>query len=207
MELQAAVSALEHAISRYDLSGFRKVIVYCDSTYVVNNQNNAMFTWPSNRWMTKDGNPVLHADLWKRLNKLRQRCRTRIEFRWVKGHAGNRHNNRADKLAKASANSGLMNAPRRVTKIRRKTSAAFTKSGSVKMRGQRLRIRVVQSEYVRKYRLHRLRYEVLSQASKYVGLVDMIWSEIALDAGHTYLVTVNRNDRAPRILKVLEALD
>jgi ribonuclease HI len=55
-------------------------------------------TWKSNGWRTASRKPVKNEDLWRRLDAAAERHA--IEWRWVKGHAGNELNERADELAR-----------------------------------------------------------------------------------------------------------
>jgi ribonuclease HI len=110
MELQALITALrainERRVPPHLLSDIRKIDVFTDSIYVVDNLNNAVYVWPSNDWLTGRGHPVLNADLWKLLVREYKKLRKsqRVEVKWGKGHsATNPHNKAADKLAKASA--------------------------------------------------------------------------------------------------------
>ena len=55
--------------------------------------------WKRRDWKTADKKPVKNVDLWQRLDALTQKHT--IEWRWVKGHAGDPGNERADELARA----------------------------------------------------------------------------------------------------------
>jgi RNase H len=110
-----------------------------DATYAAEDLNNALYNWPRNGWTTREGAPVLNADLWKELTreyrKLKQQ-RLRVEITWRKGHsASNPHNKVADKLAKQSAGSPL-EATRVAPVVRRKKSMRTTERGSELMLGQ-----------------------------------------------------------------------
>ena len=54
------------------------------------------------------------------------------------------------------------------------------------MKGQRIRIRVVQPEYLNEHKLHRYRYEVISKGSRFFGNLGFIHSAHPLKAGHHY---------------------
>jgi ribonuclease HI len=110
MELQAVITGLQTLNQRRVppalLREIRRVDIYTDATYLVENLSNAIYVWPANDWMTAAGTPVLNADLWKQLvheyKKLRKS--DRVDIKWGKGHSSrNPHNKAADKLAKASA--------------------------------------------------------------------------------------------------------
>lgn len=95
MELTAAIEGLA-ALTRPS-----KVIIYTDSTYVRNGIMKWVSGWQSNGWKTKDKKPVKNADLWRRL--IEEEKRHEVEWRWVKGHAGDHFNEIADELATTAA--------------------------------------------------------------------------------------------------------
>ena len=90
MELTAAVRALEALKRPCD------VIVHTDSEYVKNGITTWMPGWKRNGWKRKDG-ALKNIDLWQRLDELT--AAHRIEWRWLKGHAGHEFNERCDALA------------------------------------------------------------------------------------------------------------
>ena len=91
MELHACIEALGR------LSRRCRVRVFTDSTYVRNGIQSWLGNWKNNNWKTSAKKPVKNRDLWKQLDQLA--ARHDIEWRWVKGHAGNPGNERADRLA------------------------------------------------------------------------------------------------------------
>lgn len=91
MELCAAIEALQ-ALSRPCA-----VVLYTDSQYVRNGIEDWLPDWKRRGWRTAARKPVKNADLWRRLDELVQNHR--IEWHWVRGHAGNPGNERADELA------------------------------------------------------------------------------------------------------------
>jgi ribonuclease HI len=95
MELLAAIRALE-ALKRPC-----HVILTTDSNYVKDGITKWIFGWQKNGWRTADKKPVKNAELWQEL--LQAARPHRIDWRWVKGHAGHPENERADKLACAAA--------------------------------------------------------------------------------------------------------
>ncbi len=92
MELMAAISALEA------LKGPSFVELHTDSQYVKNGIQIWIRNWKSNGWRTANKKPVKNAELWQRLDIARQRHE--MDWRWVKGHAGDVENERADELAR-----------------------------------------------------------------------------------------------------------
>ncbi len=97
MELMAAIEAL-NAVRR-DGS---KIVLITDSVYVRDGITKWLAGWKRNGWKTASKSPVKNADLWRRLDEARNRHD--VEWRWVKGHAGDPGNERADELA----NEGLL---------------------------------------------------------------------------------------------------
>jgi len=93
MELTAAISALE-ALKRPC-----EVALHTDSQYLRQGVTGWIFGWKKNGWRTADKKPVKNVDLWRRLDEAVQRHK--IDWRWVKGHAGDEMNERADELARA----------------------------------------------------------------------------------------------------------
>ena len=61
--------------------------------------------WKQNGWRTSAKKPVKNEDLWRRLDEVAQRHR--IDWRWVKGHAGHDENERADELAREGLKEAL----------------------------------------------------------------------------------------------------
>jgi len=91
MELTAAIRALE-ALKRPC-----SVALYTDSPYVRQGITLWLPQWVARGWKTADRKPVKNQDLWLRLDELARLHR--VEWHWVKGHAGHPENERADGLA------------------------------------------------------------------------------------------------------------
>jgi ribonuclease HI len=91
MELLAAIRALE-ALKRPC-----EVALYTDSIYVRDGITKWIHGWRRNGWKTADRKPVKNAELWQEL--LDAAAPHKVDWRWVKGHAGHPENERADKLA------------------------------------------------------------------------------------------------------------
>lgn len=91
MEIMAAIEAL-NALKRPC-----RVILTTDSVYVRDGITKWVHGWVRNGWKTAAKKPVKNADLWKDL--LAAVERHEIDWRWVKGHAGDVGNERADALA------------------------------------------------------------------------------------------------------------
>ncbi|WFP51817.1 ribonuclease HI [Methylomonas sp. EFPC3] len=91
MELMAAIQALE------TLNKPCSVRLYTDSKYVLQGITEWMPNWKKRAWKTAANQPVKNVELWQRLDSAIQRHR--IDWVWVKGHAGVPGNERADQLA------------------------------------------------------------------------------------------------------------
>jgi ribonuclease HI len=205
MELQACIEALEETSDRGLASSIGKIVVHTDSQYVVGNVNQAKFTWPKQRWMTRPGTPVLNVDLWKRLVRAIKNAERRVDFEWVQGHSKDLHNRAVDKMAKGSAKSTLKPALS-VVSVRKKWTAESLSIGSVRMLGQRLSIRVITCEWLHQQKLWKLKYEVISEGSPFLGKVDIVYATSVLADGHSYFVEVNQDTANPRIARVFREL-
>jgi len=73
------------------------VVLYTDSVYVQKGITEWLANWKARGWKTAAKKPVKNDDLWRRLDEVA--AQHEIEWRWVKGHAGNPGNERADELA------------------------------------------------------------------------------------------------------------
>ena len=91
MELQAAIEALKV------LKRSCEVELYTDSEYLRKGVTEWMQGWIKNGWRTAAKKPVKNKDLWLALDQ--QISRHEIEWHWVKGHAGDPGNEKADELA------------------------------------------------------------------------------------------------------------
>ena len=91
MELTAAIRALEALKSVAD------VHLHTDSMYMRDGITKWIHNWRDNGWRTKERKPVKNLDLWQKLDELCQFHK--VNWYWVKGHAGHEGNERADMLA------------------------------------------------------------------------------------------------------------
>ena len=92
MELKAAIAALE-ALGRTS-----NITIITDSNYVKNGITDWVHGWKHNGWRTSNKKLVKNVELWQRLDAAQQRHS--VTWKWVKGHAGNPENERADELAR-----------------------------------------------------------------------------------------------------------
>ena len=97
MELTAVIEALSALTRPCD------VVVHTDSEYVPKGITEWIHNWKRRARTTADWKPVKNAELWQRLDALRERHR--VQWRWVKGHAGDPGNEHADALANRGAES------------------------------------------------------------------------------------------------------
>lgn len=93
MELLAVIQALA-ALKRPC-----SVALYLDSQYVRQGITEWIHGWKKKNWRTAAGQPVKNVELWQQLDELAHRGGHRISWHWVKGHAGDPGNERADALA------------------------------------------------------------------------------------------------------------
>ena len=91
MELMGAISALEA------LRKPSRVLLHTDSQYVLKGMTEWIRDWRRRGWLTADKKPVKNVDLWQRLDAAA--APHQIEWRWVRGHAGDPGNERVDALA------------------------------------------------------------------------------------------------------------
>ena len=93
MELLATIRALE-ALK----GGPHTVHLFTDSSYVKDGISGWIHGWKKNGWKTAAKKPVKNVELWQELDGLARRHK--VEWHWVKGHAGDPDNERADELAR-----------------------------------------------------------------------------------------------------------
>ncbi len=93
MELQAAIEALNA------LKQPSQVELYTDSQYVKGGMTGWIIGWKKNGWKTSAKKPVKNEELWRALDEAVSRHK--INWHWVKGHAGHAENERADELARS----------------------------------------------------------------------------------------------------------
>jgi len=92
MELMAAIAALEALKRRCEVD------LHTDSQYLRQGITGWIKGWKKNGWRTASKEPVKNVDLWQRLDDVVNRHE--VMWHWVRGHAGNAGNERADQLAR-----------------------------------------------------------------------------------------------------------
>lgn len=94
MEFQAILEALKY------FKKPKKFTIYSDSQYAVFSITRWSKMWAANNWLTKTGDPVKNKELLQEI--LQEMKRHKVSFQWVKGHAGNLYNERADLIAQTA---------------------------------------------------------------------------------------------------------
>ena len=92
MEMTAVIQALRH------FSDGQALVLYTDSSYVKDGITKWIAGWKRNGWRTSQRKPVKNQDLWRAIDQ--ESTRLDVDWRWVKGHAGNQWNEKADELAR-----------------------------------------------------------------------------------------------------------
>jgi ribonuclease HI len=101
MEMMAVIEALTALKRPCD------VVLHLDSQYVLKGITEWLVGWKAKGWKTAAKQPVKNVDLWQRLDALVAGGGHSIDWRWVKGHAGDPGNERADALANAGVEKAL----------------------------------------------------------------------------------------------------
>lgn len=101
MELMAAIAGLEALTRPCDVE------LFSDSKYLTDAFNQKWIdSWVANNWRRGKSGPVKNIDLWERL--LDAKAPHRVNFIWVKGHAGHPENERCDRLATEAADGEIL---------------------------------------------------------------------------------------------------
>ena len=98
MEMQAALEALKHLNAEDEV-----IELYTDSNYLRQGITEWIHNWKKNNWKTAAKKPVANRDLWIEISDLNEKMN--VQWNWVKGHAGDPGNERADELANMGAES------------------------------------------------------------------------------------------------------
>lgn len=116
MELRAAIEALKFIQNQgstfLPIQG-RTLVLYSDSSYVVNGITKWVFGWQKNNWITSTKSPVENRDLWEELFEVTQG--KKIEWKQVGGHVGVVGNERCDEIAQTYAELTLTDAEKTLT--------------------------------------------------------------------------------------------
>ncbi len=98
MEMQAALEALKYLKDEDEV-----IELYTDSNYLRQGITEWIHNWKKNNWKTAAKKPVANRDLWIEISDLNEKMN--VQWNWVKGHAGDPGNERADELANIGAES------------------------------------------------------------------------------------------------------
>ena len=93
MELQAALFVLNKL---KELPLHPDLTIKTDSKYLINGLEQWIFNWKKKGWKTSSGKPVLNQDLWEALDNSRI---SNLKLKYVKGHSGDKDNDRVDEIA------------------------------------------------------------------------------------------------------------
>ena len=96
MEMQAALEALKYLKDKNEV-----IELYTDSNYLRQGITEWIHKWKLNNWRTAAKKPVANRDLWIEISDLNEKMN--VQWNWVKGHAGDPGNERADQLANIGA--------------------------------------------------------------------------------------------------------
>ena len=96
MEMQAALEALKYLEDKNEV-----IELYTDSNYLRQGITEWIHKWKLNNWRTAAKKPVANRDLWIEISDLNEKMN--VKWNWVKGHAGDPGNERADQLANLGA--------------------------------------------------------------------------------------------------------
>lgn len=107
MELSGVIRGLHGLFEKFENDGHSQtdlpVFVYSDSKYVVDGINSWVPGWKSRGWKKADNKEPENVDLWKELDGLKS-CFPKIQFIWVKGHAGHPQNELCDRMCNSALN-------------------------------------------------------------------------------------------------------
>ena len=92
MELTAAIKSISYFKNRSNLE------IFTDSKYLKDGIERWILNWKKNGWKTSNKKPVKNRDLWVQLDK--EILKHNIKWNWIKGHANNEFNEKADSLAR-----------------------------------------------------------------------------------------------------------
>jgi ribonuclease HI len=105
MELRAVIHALKTLVMNHEkLKIFDGVRILTDSQYCINGATTWRHNWKKNNWKVKN-TPIKNPDLWIELSDLLDEVnqKYKLEFQWVKGHAGNKYNEMVDELTRVKS--------------------------------------------------------------------------------------------------------
>jgi len=207
MEIEACIVGLKEAKRILkDKVHFKRVLIFSDSIYVVDNFFKAMHIWPNKRWLGSNGMPVENIDLWKRLRREVNKCPIKVNIEWVKGHKSSKYNRAADRLAQQSAEMPIKK-PLSYSDTTKKWSDQSTRRGCVPVLGQKIKIRIISREYKKYARTFEYRYEVIDPNDKSFKDIDFVYYDEYLSRNKCFQVRFNAEQQRPFILEIVEELE
>ena len=100
MELTAAIEALKY-LKQTARQGLAGIEIISDSKYVILGITEWIFNWRKNNWRNAAKKPVSNRELWEELFSLTEEFKSKCNY--VKGHNGDKYNDRADEIATSFA--------------------------------------------------------------------------------------------------------
>lgn len=101
MEMAAAI----HALAKIENTDAKAIVLYTDSTYLIQGITKWVWGWRNRGWKTADGKDVANRELWEELSRHVARLKPlTIDWRYVRGHSGFAGNERCDQIAVSYAN-------------------------------------------------------------------------------------------------------
>lgn len=101
MELQAVIMSLNNLLD-CKLTEKIDLTIFTDSQYVQQGITNWIFNWKKNNWINSSKQPVKNKDLWVKLDNIASKFNP--QWKWLKGHAGNKYNEICDQMAVTAIN-------------------------------------------------------------------------------------------------------
>ena len=110
MEMMAVIEALSFIDLKLKTENL-KIVIYCDSSYVINGATLWAKGWEANEWKTKANQDVLNKDLWEEILSLTEKFGSKFHLEWkqIEGHAGIVGNERCDVIATSFAGNDKIN--------------------------------------------------------------------------------------------------
>lgn len=209
MEIMAGIEALKEVLKLPDLHKIKRVVIHSDSMYFVDGYKSAIYSWSKKQWRKLDGSPVSNTKEWKDLLRLAHKLSSHglsLDIKKVQGHSTDIHNRAVDKLAKKSATFPIKNISQSSI-VRRKNTKNKTVKGSIQGLGQRIKIRVITSEYLSLQKESKYRCEIISKGSVFYGKADFLFSKEVLRPAHSYLVILSGTGTYLQIKRVIKELE
>lgn len=103
MELTSAIEGLKYLKKHKNTQAtpVYDVEIFADSKYVIHGATEWIHNWMKNNWRNSAKKPVLNRELWEELHKLTEEFKPK--WHYVKGHSGDKWNDRADEIATSFA--------------------------------------------------------------------------------------------------------